>query len=129
MWHGYFLASKPTTITVDEWLKIKGVFHTLGAEDDSKLPARRLQWRESLDGSAVIVEAVFDEARIDVASTTKLIAEIRGAISNRLTGSAIRTAFASKVSFFGGVGADWEKSRDACAEYLAANRDAWEAKL
>ena len=129
MWHGYFLASKPTAITADEWTKLKNLFHTLGADDASNLPAHRLQWRESLDGSACIIEAVFDETRINVTTTTNLIAEIRAAIANRLTASAIRTAFASKVQFFGGVGADWEKSRQACIDYLVANSAAWEQTI
>ncbi len=126
MWHGYFLASKPTAITADEWATLKILFHTIGADDASQLPARRLQWRESLDGSAVIIEAVFDETRLSVADTTHLCKEISTAIGARLSASQVRTAFASKVSFFGGVGADWDESREACAAYLVTNRTTWE---
>lgn len=110
----------------------------LGPASDPQ-PARLNHWRTRLDGRAIILEALFDEDNLTVAKFKDRLAAIFGVDPASVGDVSASTAYGPAVTFsrggtdyirfllFGGAGAAWRESGDACRAYLAANAAEWES--
>lgn len=110
----------------------------LGPASDSQ-PARLNHWRTRLDGEAIILEALFDEDNLTIAAFKQRLAAIFGVDPASIGDVSASTAYGPAVTFsrggtdylrfllFGGDGATWQESGDACRAYLAANSAEWES--
>lgn len=121
---GYILLTKPAVLTGPEWttvlVSLRGL---LGKDDQASNPVRRLHYRLSLDGTQVIIEAVFDSADLDPTDLTRLCKYISDSLAGKYTPTQVRTALNNKVTVWNG---SYVASGDAARAYLAANSANWE---
>ena len=105
-WHGYVLLEKPGPMPMTAWGNaLNGLLAPLNGSPNDPQPARRLHTRTSLDGTKVIVEAVFPPGRLEAIKNNK----------------AKQTRWA-----FGG---EWMASGEEVRAYLTINIDEWEEKI
>lgn len=109
----------------------------LGPASDPQ-PARLNHWRIRLDGEAVIFEALFNTDNISVQAFKNRLANIFSVDPDTVDDATQQTAYGPAVTFsrggtdylrfllFGGAGATWQESGDACRAYLIANAAEWE---
>jgi len=109
----------------------------LGPTSDPQ-PARLCHWRTRLDGDAAIFEALFNENNLTVTKFKQRLGAIFSVDPGTIDHATQGTQFGPVVIFsrngtdylrflmFGGVGASWMESGDACRAYLAANQAEWE---
>ena len=116
----------------------------LGPASDPQ-PARLCHWRTSLDGDAVIFEALFNENNLTVARFKQRLGAIFGVDPETINHSTNQLDFAGfgtpvvtfsrggtdylRFALFGGVGATWMESGDECRGYLKANQEDWEENI
>jgi len=138
--HGYFAVENLALNDSQRDTRVQGL-RSLGPTTRAR-PAQLCHWRTRLDGQAAIFEALFEDevltvewwkvklgALFDINHTTidHAIASYDwgGQQTPVVTFSWGGTPYV-RVALFGGTGATWQESGDACRAYLAANIDEWE---
>ncbi len=118
MWHGYFLVTDlPPGWTNEQRQQAFGVMRGMGAQSNAS-PAKINHSRLSLDGTALCVEAEFEDSEIVRAAVVTAIATELG-----VPESAVEAVLAYTIFVPGGT---WQQSRDACHADLIANKAEWE---
>lgn len=136
MWHGY-IAIEDLGMNQNQRQTLFAIFETLSPATLTDQPKHKNQFRRSLDGSKAILEMLFDEDDLSIAAFRQKLAATFGVQAGNIgvvqtqreygwSWTPIWTFSRNSVSYFrvalfGGVGADWQQSRDACANYLRRN--------
>jgi hypothetical protein len=119
-------------LAVLDWLK------GLGRDEQSRLPARRMQVRLRPDGQAAIFEALIETDDLNGAAVKNRLAQLIGAALGNLSYATSSTACGPLLTFRlngtailrlglpGGLDADWETSRQAVLGYLNSALAEWE---
>ena len=139
-WHGY-LGVENLALNATQKATLVAALRALGPATHPS-PACLCHWRTRLDGEAAIFEALFNEDDLTVTRFKNGLAAIFGVAADSIDHAISNASFASgstpvvtfsrtgtdylRVALFGGVGADWNESRDECRGYLAANMAEWE---
>jgi len=100
-------------------------------------PAIMNHWRVRPDKQAAIFEALFNENNLTVDVFRNRLANIFDIDPSTITDKVQQTRYGPLVTFarggdrlrfllFGGLGASWMESGDACRAYLKAHQDEWE---
>lgn len=107
------------------------------SDEDDPQPAHINHWRVRNDGQAAIIEALFPDGSVTVASIRGFLADVFSVDPGTIGDSVTSTAYGPLVTYshsgtdyirfvqFGGVDPTWEQSRQAVLEYLAANSEDW----
>ena len=138
-WHGY-LGIENVGLTDEQRDTMVDWFKTLGRADNSPFPHLRTQSRIRIDRQAAIIEAVFRDDWLSVEFVKAKLADVFGIDPSTIDDELTQTNYGPMVTFsrpaatprlrmllFGGVGADWEQSRQATVDYISANREDWES--
>jgi hypothetical protein len=115
--NAYVLIAKPTALTMAEWRNVLTRYYTaLNRYVDHHQPSARLHYRLSLDNTAVILQAEFDDGDITldkVASITKNV------LGSKYTLTQIKNGLTNNIKVM-----SWAE----VTAYLAANRAEWETE-
>jgi hypothetical protein len=129
LWHGYVVMKKPAGLDAAAWVDVcQALRGILGRAQLDRQPARRLHWRFSLDGTEVLLEAVFDPADLDVENLTRLCTYISQALGGSLSPAEVRQAMRGNFIVLSG-GLPWSASGNAARAYLSESRSGWETEL
>ena len=137
-WHGYF-GIENLALSTAQRAALVTALRTLGPASDPS-PACLNHWRTRLDGDAMIFEAAFNEAALTVDAWKNQLGIIfsvdAATIDHDLNAGANTIVVFSqggtdylRVALFGGIGATWAESGDACRAYLAVHAAEWENNL
>lgn len=140
MWHGY-VGFQDVNLNANQRATLWDVLKDLPPALSTGQPKHRNQWIVSLDKSKAICELLFDEESISIAGITRKLANIfnvnednidvdRRRIELGWSHSPVWTFSYNgtnylRVIVFGGIGADFLQSKDACMDYFLQNMDDW----
>jgi hypothetical protein len=135
-WHGYF-GIEDMALTAPQRTAIVAALRTLGPDSDPQ-PAHIRQFLPSLDGSQAIFEALFQAGNLTVEKVKAYLANAVGANPENVDHEVTQTQYGPMVTYsaagtdrlrvimFGGIGATWDESRRACANFKCDHINDWE---
>lgn len=139
IWHGYF-AIEDLALPSQARSNLITALRELGPDSDPS-PARLMQFRASLDGSKAIFEAAFNEDNLTITRFKEFISDALGGTpapgqinhtTNTIAYGTVLVLSGSggteylRVLLFGGLGSEWETSRELTRTYLSNNILEWE---
>lgn len=125
-WHGYILLRRPPGLTNAEWQAVLAALRRVwDTRPDDPQPAKRLHWRASRDGRAVLVEATFDRRDLSAGDLQRLPRYIHNVVP-RLPVETIASGLQDSVTVLGRDFVARKASGKAARAYLAANRQDWD---
>ena len=137
-WHGYF-GIENINLNASQKGELVDALKALG-QNTAPQPCHRNHRRVRLDSDAVVFEARFNDNNLTVAKFKQYLGTIfsvdPATIDHEITtpGGNTVVVFSRggtdylRVALFGGIGSDWETSRQACQVYLKANQEEWESE-
>ena len=126
-WHGYIVMVKPAVLAMAEWMTVLWALRPIFDQRAvSQQPCERLHWRFSLDRDAILIEAVFDLADLDVEDLARLCKYISVALGGKYSPVQVRDALRERVTLFS-AGDLRRVSLAAAKAYLQSNAGDWES--
>jgi len=123
--HLYVLFEQPAALSGAQWgTVLEQLVRVLDKRGASSMPARRVHYARSRDGSKVLLEGVFDLRDLDAEDLTRLCKYVSAALGGEYAPEEVREELRGRVTVF--EGDNWRQRGDAAREAKAAAREVWE---